>query len=80
MNPHTLTIGVIMGALLIAAGVIPGLFRRLAEVFLEGIQNFRHSLIPGLPPLPAPVVRVRQPYWLAAAGAALLALSAHSVK
>ena len=65
-------IGIVCGALLIALGIVPGLFANLVEGLIEGTLNFRDQLIHGQPLPRPPRVQVRQPKWLAIVGAALI--------
>jgi hypothetical protein len=64
------TLGVVLGFALIALGLIPGLFQGLAD----GVRNFSDALH-SFPSRWQRREEVRQPAWLAVAGAALIALT-----
>ena len=62
-------LGLMMGAVLIAFGMIPGLFDGVAEG-LRNLDQRRHFHVPTRTPIP-----VDPPRWFAVAGVALIALA-----
>jgi len=79
MSPGELTRVVFVGLVLIALGVAPGLFQRLIQGLIHGIQNFRQSLSSRFPmnlahAHPVPDCSPR-PLWLAGVGLTLIVVS-----
>ena len=74
MRPKELENALLVGAVLIALGFVPGVLQRVQD----GIQNFRDSL---LSPFPATVPRqtdyenLPRPIWLAGLGLAVILVS-----
>jgi hypothetical protein len=77
MRPSQLLFGLVFGCLLIALGLMPGLFRRLVDSVIQGTENLRDSLTQGMlaPRRRIDFVDERAPVWLAILGAALIALT-----
>ena len=78
MQPRDVVTAVVIGCALIALGLTPGLFQALRDGVLNGILNFRNTLLS-----PIPIRLQRQPEnekphrspWLALIGLALMLLS-----
>jgi hypothetical protein len=68
MDSTMLAVPVLAGAILIALGVIPGLFPRIAD----GVRDACESVVYGVPRSSRLDDRYRQPAWLAALGALLI--------
>jgi len=64
-----------MGSAMVVFGLVPGLFHGLAEGVREGIYNFAGLLSARTPIPPRSHVPFSQPRWLAAIGAALIAVT-----
>ena len=78
MRPTDLETGLIMGCVLIALGLTPGLFRGLTNGIARGLLNFRNSLsspVPITPPRHAPDEKAHRSIWIAAIGLGLILLS-----
>jgi hypothetical protein len=71
MDRHSITLGLMMGLLLFAIGLVPGLAHSLMQRFAEGLRNFRD----GYPHPRIDDESKSQSGWTAAAGAALIVLS-----
>jgi hypothetical protein len=68
-----LMIGVFAGMVLIALGVVPGLFQRLVDGVQDGVQNFANLLSSQFPGPSRLHEELPRPKWLAGLGAALIA-------
>ena len=64
-------IGVVIGAFLIALGLIPGLF----QGFVDGVRNFVSLWSSEFQAQSCPPERIDQPAWLVAVGTALMTLT-----
>jgi hypothetical protein len=74
MKPHDLVLGVVVGAVPLVFGLVPGLFGAL----IEAVHNFRDSVLFGAPEFPrrrAQTATQQRPLWLAAAGAVFMAFT-----
>jgi len=74
MTPHEVMTCFLTGCLLVAFGVIPGLYQGLVDGLAEGIQRFRDQISPGFP-TPMEHTPIQKPTWLAGLGALLMVLS-----
>jgi hypothetical protein len=78
MQPADLETGLLIGCVLIALGLTPGLFQRLTDGIARVILNFRNSL---WSPVPIGLTRhaedekPHRSLWLAAVGLGLIVLS-----
>jgi hypothetical protein len=79
MTPIALVTPLVCGSILIAFGVVPGLFWGLVDGFVVELQNFRDSLRSGFPIQPPVQAESRQdrpqPIWLAGLGALVTTLT-----
>ena len=78
MQPRDVETGVIIGCALIALGLTPGLFQRLTDGVLHGIQNFRNSvssLVPITLPRQPEYEKPHRSPWVAGIGVGLIVLS-----
>jgi hypothetical protein len=71
MDPNQVVTGLLMGAVLIVLGAVPGCFQAL----VEGVGNSIDLLFSDSPGRFGPAASVGQPRWLALAGAALIVLT-----
>jgi hypothetical protein len=78
MQPRDVETGVLIGCVLIALGLTPGLFQRLTDGVLHDIQNFRNSvssLVPITLPRQPEYEKPHRSLWLAGIGLGLILLS-----
>ncbi len=78
MQPRDVETGVLIGCVLIALGLTPGLFQGLTDVVARELFNFRNSIsspVPITPPRHAQDEKPRRSPWLAAVGLGLILLS-----
>jgi hypothetical protein len=78
MRPHDLETGVLIGCVLIALGLTPGLFQGLTDVVARELFNFRNSIsspVPITPPRHAQDEKPHRSLWLAGIGLGLILLS-----
>ena len=78
MQPRDLETGLLIGCVLIALGLTPGLFQGLTDVVARGLLNFRNSLsspVPITPPRHAQDEKPHRSLWLAGIGLGLILLS-----
>lgn len=74
MKPPEVMTGVLSGCVLIALGLVPGLFRNL----VEGVRNLCDSVSSGAPVSPPRQTEgdtLQRPIWLAGIGALLITLT-----
>jgi len=74
MTPHEVMICLLTGCLLVALGLIPGLYQGLVESVVEGVHRFRDQISSGLPSS-IEYAPIQKPTWLAGLGALLVVLS-----
>jgi uncharacterized protein YjeT (DUF2065 family) len=74
---HDTMVGIFVGCVLVALGLIPGLFDRLTRGTIEGVRSFRDSLLYGSPVIPRPIKdeTLHRPVWLAGMGALLITIT-----
>ncbi len=78
MKPHDLMVGLVWGCVLLALGLIPGLFSSLTEGVQNAIRVFRDSVLFGSPVTPQPRSGCESPHrplWLAGLGALLITIT-----
>ena len=71
-------VGVSVGCVLLALGLIPGLFDGLTKGVMEALENFRDSVLSGSPVTPrrrSECERTHRRLWLAGAGALLITVT-----
>ena len=78
MKQHELIVGVAVGSVLFAFGVVPGLFDWMAAGVKQAMREFRDSLSFNGPVAPRDreeYDRLHRPLWLAGVGALLIAIT-----
>ena len=78
MRPTDLESGLLIGCVLIALGLTPGLFQGLTDVVARELFNFRNSLsspVPITPPRHAQDEKPHRSLWIAGIGLGLILLS-----
>jgi hypothetical protein len=78
MEQHELIVGITVGSILLAFGLVPGLFDGVAAGVMQAMRNFRESLSSNWPAAPtrrAEYERLHRPFWLAGVGALLMAIT-----
>jgi hypothetical protein len=74
MKPHELVVGLLTGCLLIIFGLVPSLFHNL----IAGVQNFRDSVMSGMPMRDTRRIeseQIRRPVWMVLLGVAFVVMS-----